>query len=326
MKAERLISMVLLLERHNKLTASELSIELGVTQRTIYRDIEALCLAGIPIFSETGPKGGYGLMEGYSSALDQLQSRELKALVTLGAAQFPKDSELQKRYQGAMEKLNSALARNNQKMDSREKVIIDNLQSREYQGIFDQLYRACNENRWINLLVEYEVPIFRIKLIKVKPLGLISHLQRWYLIYQLDLGIRRMELSSIHKVEIQRETFDPQTFDIHDYWQEEKNWINEENKRFKVRFIIPEMMQRDIRHRIYNGKIPQAAFPKDWKNQPFVEVQMNFSSLEEARYRLLPFGAAIEVTYPKSLIQSMRALLEGGLRLYQANRDNELTT
>ena len=61
MRAERLVSIVLLLQTRGRMTALDLAQRLGVSERTIYRDMSALSLAGIPVFAERGPGGGCGL-------------------------------------------------------------------------------------------------------------------------------------------------------------------------------------------------------------------------------------------------------------------------
>ena len=61
MRADRLIAELMLLQTRGRMTARELSGEVEVTERTIYRDIDALCLAGVPVCTERGPGGVFGL-------------------------------------------------------------------------------------------------------------------------------------------------------------------------------------------------------------------------------------------------------------------------
>lgn len=65
MRIDRMLGIIVLLLNRNKITAKELSRRFDVSVRTIYRDIEAICLAGIPIVSHPGSKGGLGIMENY---------------------------------------------------------------------------------------------------------------------------------------------------------------------------------------------------------------------------------------------------------------------
>ncbi len=83
-RADRLVSLVLLLQARGRATASELAAELGVSVRTIYRDMEGLSAAGVPVYAEPGPGGGCRLLEGYRFPLRGLLPEEAEALLILG--------------------------------------------------------------------------------------------------------------------------------------------------------------------------------------------------------------------------------------------------
>ncbi|MWV43020.1 WYL domain-containing protein [Paenibacillus sp. HJL G12] len=83
MKLERLISMIYMLLNHEVLSASALAEKYNVSQRTIYRDIDAICAAGIPVVSYQGVNGGYGIMEEYKMDKSLLGSYDVNSLVTL---------------------------------------------------------------------------------------------------------------------------------------------------------------------------------------------------------------------------------------------------
>ncbi len=69
MRAGRLITLMLILQRRDRATAAELAVELEVSERTVLRDIEALSGAGIPVYATRGPGGGFQLLDGYTSEL-----------------------------------------------------------------------------------------------------------------------------------------------------------------------------------------------------------------------------------------------------------------
>ncbi|MGN7356462.1 helix-turn-helix transcriptional regulator [Paenibacillus sp. SAF-054] len=83
MKLERLISMIYMLLNNEILSASALAEKYQVSQRTIYRDIDAICAAGIPVVSYQGVNGGYGIMEEYKMDKSLLGAHDVNAIVTL---------------------------------------------------------------------------------------------------------------------------------------------------------------------------------------------------------------------------------------------------
>ncbi|MBD3919948.1 YafY family transcriptional regulator [Paenibacillus sp. PR3] len=83
MKLERLISIIYKLLNHDVLSASMLAEEFHVSQRTIYRDIDVICAAGIPVVSYQGMKGGYGIMDGYKMDKSLLGSYDVSSLITV---------------------------------------------------------------------------------------------------------------------------------------------------------------------------------------------------------------------------------------------------
>ena len=85
MRADRLLSILLLLQARGRMTAAELAEELEVSVRTIYRDIDGLSFAGVPVYTERGPGGGCALLEEYRTDLTGLSQGEIPLSLTDGA-------------------------------------------------------------------------------------------------------------------------------------------------------------------------------------------------------------------------------------------------
>src|SRR6185295_6443460 len=108
MKADRLLSMVLLLQARGRLTGRELARRLEVSPRTVHRDMEALSAAGVPVFAERGAHGGWRLDEGWRTRVPALDPAELRALL-MAQPRVMGDSRLARAAERAIEKLMAAL-------------------------------------------------------------------------------------------------------------------------------------------------------------------------------------------------------------------------
>src|SRR5687768_5261613 len=109
MRADRLLSLMLLLQSRGRMTAQELADKLEVSERTIYRDVEALSFAGIPVYTQSGTNGGVHLDEHYRISLTGLNRTEIHALFIAGSSKPLADLGLGKATEEALRKLFAAL-------------------------------------------------------------------------------------------------------------------------------------------------------------------------------------------------------------------------
>lgn len=109
MRADRLISLVLLLRQRGRLTAGTLARELEVSPRTVLRDIEALSSAGVPVYAERGRHGGFALLPGWDADLTGLNHDEALALLVAGRGHAEQTLGLSSALSSAVRKVVEAL-------------------------------------------------------------------------------------------------------------------------------------------------------------------------------------------------------------------------
>ncbi|MFC3897412.1 helix-turn-helix transcriptional regulator [Lentzea rhizosphaerae] len=112
MRADRLVSLVLLLRQRGRLSATALARELEVSTRTVLRDIEALSAAGVPVYAERGRHGGFALLPGFQTELTGLNHDEALALLVAGSRRGAQAFGLGTALASAMRKVVDALPEN----------------------------------------------------------------------------------------------------------------------------------------------------------------------------------------------------------------------
>ncbi|MCI0714182.1 MAG: HTH domain-containing protein, partial [Chloroflexi bacterium] len=159
MRADRLLAMMLLLQTRGKMTAKDLAAELEVSRRTILRDIEALSLAGVPIYAEGGHGGGIALDEAYRTNLTGLHEAEALTLFISSNATRLQDIGLDKAAEASVLKLLASLPVQHQSSveHMRQRFLIDPdwwWQDAQPLPFWDELQRAVYEDRYIEALYE----------------------------------------------------------------------------------------------------------------------------------------------------------------------------
>ena len=307
MRADRLLSLLMLLQTRGKLTADRLANELEVSVRTIYRDVYALRVAGFPVYSERGLGGGCYLHEDYRVRLTDLTQDELAALFTIAVPTPLIDLGVGQEAKGALLKLAAALpaARRDIEQHVRSRIHLDpeswNPPKTPAPNLA-QLRQGAWSDRWM------EVTFRRVRgtLIsrEIAPYGLVAKATRWYVIWSGRDGQLHVDrASAVVDAALLEEKFErPETFDLASYWAQ---WAarHEANRSvFSVTALAGVGVLANLENKLGKDRVLRSEEPE---SDGRVQVQLTFEYLEEARSTLLGFGGAIEVVSPEALRRSM---------------------
>jgi predicted DNA-binding transcriptional regulator YafY len=222
-KADRLIALLLLLQSRRQCSARLLAEHLEVSERTIYRDVDALCVAGVPVYAQRGPAGGIALAEGYRRALTHFGEDEVRALFVSGASPLA-DLGLERGLVRALEKLRGGLADVHQRAadKSRSRIHLDQRRWNQPAPPFEiltTLRRAVWDDR--RLRIQYEDRNRKTTMRVVDPFGLVSKTGVWYLIARSGEEMRSFRVERISGARELAERFErPAGFDLERYWAE----------------------------------------------------------------------------------------------------------
>ena len=202
MRADRLISILLLLQIHRRLTSHELAERLEVSDRTIHRDMEALGIAGIPVLAERGTGGGWSLIEGYRSNLTGLSEAEVKALFLTRPAGLLSDLGLDKASEAGLIKLQASLPLPHQRdaTFAQERIHIDLTgwnNTKEAVPILPILFEAVWNERKLKITYQRGGDCDAVERL-VDPLGLVAKGSAWYLVASVEDSLRSYRVSRIY--------------------------------------------------------------------------------------------------------------------------------
>src|SRR4051812_11095620 len=127
MRSDRLLSLLLILQARGRVTAPAVAAELEVSVRTVYRDVDALSAAGVPVWTEQGRGGGIALMPGYRTDMTGLTAEESRALVALTGRAVPDDLGMGSALAAAVHKLVAAVPASHRAAaeQARDRVLVD---------------------------------------------------------------------------------------------------------------------------------------------------------------------------------------------------------
>jgi predicted DNA-binding transcriptional regulator YafY len=329
-RADRLLSLVLLLQARGRATARAIAAELEVSVRTVYRDLEALAAAGVPVLTESGPGGGCRLMEGYRFPLRGLRPDEAEALLILGVPGVLRELGLDRALDAAQRQIRITA----DGADEGGAALVHLDMPRWFGGqeevpCLRDLAQALRTRQ--RLAVRYrprdDVAGARPKV--VGPLGLVNKAGLWYLVASSAgslrdrPGVRVFRVARIASARVLAEPFErPSGFDLAAFW---RGWSADfEASRPRIPVILRaspgalaafgEIFGQVLF--ISGGPALAAALPPDedgWR-----VVTLSFEHERAAVGRLAGFGDQVEVLSPPSVRAGLVATARQILRRYDA--------
>lgn len=305
MRADRLISIIMLLQTHDRMTADRLSRQLEVSTRTIYRDILALNGAGIPVYTDRGPGGGIALLESYRTSLTGMSDEEVRALFMLNIPQALIDLGIREKLKSALLKLTVALPAGQQVVQARtqQRIYLDSTswdEPREPSLYLGIVHQAVWQDKLIHLIYHGNFDT-RVEF-ELEPLGLVAKMNSWYLVAKSKGFLKVLNTADILEVEILDRDFtrDP-GFDLEVFWLE---WCKISQDRHPVYIahlnVAPSLFEK---LHLYLGEAIKydVINPNKTDARCWIEVMIYYGNFFEARGSILSFGNAAEVIEPVPL-------------------------
>lgn len=305
MRADRLVATLLLLQARGKVTAAEVAAELEVSERTARRDLDALGMAGLPIYASQGRNGGWQLVGGGRTDLSGLTADETRALFLLAgpAAATPE-------VKAALRKLVRALpeAFRPQAEAASAAVVVDPAGwdrpegSRRPTPHLDavQRYVVSGEQVTLAYVARDGTATERV----VHPLGLATKGSIWYLVAGTEAGLRSFRVDRISSVETTGDpVVRPDGFDLAEKWRLMTDEIDERRAPVRARALAERGVVGWCR----------AAFGKRVRVGPAgadgrVTVELRGHSTRSLAAEVAVFGAGLEVLEPAEVREHLAAI------------------
>ncbi|MDZ5648977.1 helix-turn-helix transcriptional regulator [Nitrospirillum sp. BR 11828] len=332
MRASRLLSLLMLLQTRGRQTAQILAEELEVTVRTIYRDIDDLSAAGIPVYADRGREGGFQLMDGYRTRLTGMTAQEAESLFLAGLPGPAADLGLGDTLAAAQLKLLAALPEQGRQMAARlnARIHLDPVGWFQEPGkvdILPDIARAVWNEQVIRMRYERWTGIVERT---VEPLGLVLKGGVWYLVArsrtetdQPDANTappapRTYRISSILAHTVLERRFDrPADFDLPAHWQASLHSFEAGLYIGTARVKATATGLKLLRNLgpAFNERISASLQPASADG--WAEADIPLESVEWTARQLLGLGLTVEVLGPPELRAHMAELAADLHRRYQ---------
>lgn len=288
MRADRLISLVLALQDQGKTTAAHLAQALGVSRRTILRDLDALSVSGVPLLAEGGPGGGIWLDPAYRTSLTGMKEAELRTLLVAGDARLLDDLGWGQTFRETQRKLRASVPRRFEPgvEHVRRRLLIDSRWWWHEAGEpnLEALQAAVWEDRII--VGEYQTWEGGTKAVCLEAYGLVAKAGLWYFVGRRDGEWRTYRVSRFAGVRV-LEAFrrDPQ-FDLSVWWPAYAAEFAGEMAGYRFSLGLPEEQVRFLRS-IAPGRIEVIG---PWDRAGWVRVEVGLDSSLYAELVVLGLG------------------------------------
>lgn len=300
MRADRLVAILLMLQSRGQVTAAEVASELEVSERTARRDLDALGMAGLPIYSRQGRNGGWQLAGGGRTDLSGLNASEARALFLVAGPSSTATPEVK----AALRKLVRALPESFRTAAEAAStaVVVDPAgwdrpgePRRPPPAHLDATQRAVVEGEQVTLgyVARDRTPSSRV----VHPLGLAAKGSTWYLVAGTDAGLRTFRVDRITSVEPTGEAVvRPEGFDLAEAWRLISDEVDQRRAPVQARAWAQPQVARWCRMAMGTRVRIGPAGP-DGR----VEVELRGHSTHSLAAEIAGFGAGLEVLDPPEL-------------------------
>ncbi|MYW62663.1 WYL domain-containing protein [Streptomyces sp. SID8379] len=322
MKAGRLVSILLLLQTRGLMTAAQLAAELEVSVRTVYRDVEALHAAGVPLYGDAGHAGGYRLLDGYRTRLTGLTTAEAEALFLSGAPGPAADLGLGPVLAAAQLKVRAALP-------TELRAHADRISARFHLDApgwyadedttehLPAVAAAVWERRVLHVTYRrWREPTDVER--RLEPYGLVLKAGRWYVVARADgAGPRTYRVDQILQLRCTQDEFaPPDDFDLAAYWQAYQDDFHRRlHTGEAVVRLAPGAADRLSGAAARAARTTGRAEPDGW-----TRAVLPVESQDRAHDDFLRLGADIEVLEPAALRDRIAATAAALARLYAGGK------
>jgi predicted DNA-binding transcriptional regulator YafY len=302
------------------MTAQALAEELEVSVRTIYRDLDALSAAGVPVYAERGPGGGCALLDSYRTTLTGLTQDEVRALFMLGIPSPLAELGLDQELRSALLKLSASLpaARRQDEERTSQRIHLDSagwFETHQPMPLLSIIQQALWADRklWLTYRLPFETLVER----PVAPYGLVAKAAVWWLICGQDEYIRVLRVSQILRAALMDEPFTrPTDFDLARFWQAWCAEVESNRPRYPVSMrVAPEIMPY-LSHFFGDSIGAKHGEAEAADGEGWITLTVIFDSLEDARQRILGCGGAVEILDPPALRLSVSDFAAQTVSLY----------